>query len=88
MYFCRNRRTRALRMPQSASTAELQPFIFNKAAEVSASKETVSGTGLSALKAAPKTMSSKGVHKPILTSIKTSSSCRRWSTLPLSVFPR
>jgi hypothetical protein len=46
--------------PQSASTAELQPFIFNKAAEVSASKETVSGTGLSALKAAPKTMSSKG----------------------------
>jgi AP-4 complex subunit mu-1 len=51
--------------PQSASTAELQPFIFNKAAEVSASKETVSRTGLSALKAAPKTMSSKAVHKPI-----------------------
>ena len=71
--------------PQSASTAELQPFIFNKAVEVSASKETVSGTGLSALKAAaPKTMSSKAVHKPI----STRSTCWRWSPLPRKVFPR
>ena len=53
--------------PQSTSTAELQPFVFIKAAVVSASKATVSGTGWSALKAAPKTMSSKAVHKPIST---------------------
>jgi hypothetical protein len=31
------------------------------------SKATVSGTGWSALKAAPMTMSSKAVHKPIST---------------------
>ena len=69
--------------PQSASTAELQPFIFNKAVEASASKETVSGTGLSALKAAPSLMCvlNKAVHKPISTG-------RRWSSLPLQVFPR
>ena len=36
---------------------------------MSASKATVSGTGWFALKAAPKTMSSKAVHKPISTAV-------------------
>ena len=49
--------------PQSASTAELQPLVYNTAAPVTVAKE-VRGT-LAALKAAPKTMSSKAVHKPI-----------------------
>ena len=50
--------------PQSASTAELQPLVYNTAAPVSAA--TSGGrTGLAALKSAPKTMSSKAVHKPI-----------------------
>ena len=50
--------------PQCASTADLQAFVFNQAAPVSVAKETKL-TGLSALKATPKTMSSKAVHKPI-----------------------
>jgi len=50
--------------PQSASTAELQAFVFNQAAPVSVAKD-VRGTGLGALKSTPKTMSSKAVHKPI-----------------------
>ena len=41
----------------------LQPLVYNTAAPVSVAKE-VRGT-LAALKAAPKTMSSKAVHKPI-----------------------
>jgi len=49
--------------PQMASTADLQAFVFNTAAPVTVAKE-VRG-GLAALKAAPKTMSSKAVHKPI-----------------------
>jgi AP-4 complex subunit mu-1 len=48
--------------PQCAATADLQAFVFNEAAPVSTAKENKL---LPTLKAAPKTMSSKAVHKPI-----------------------
>ena len=51
--------------PQSASTAELQPLVYNTAAPVTAAKDAGRGGALSALKSTPKTMSSKAVHKPI-----------------------
>jgi len=51
--------------PQSASTAELQAFVFNTAAPVTVAKEAGRSGGLASLKATPKTMSSKAVHKPI-----------------------
>lgn len=47
--------------PQCAATAELQAYVFNQAAPVSAAKES----RLPTLKPTPKTMSSKAVHKPI-----------------------
>ena len=48
--------------PQCASTADLQAFVFNEPAVVSASGQSrLAAT----LKAAPKTMSSKAVHKPV-----------------------
>ena len=50
--------------PQSASTAELQSFVFNTPAPVAAAKDA-RPAGLGSLKAAPRTMSSKAVHKPI-----------------------
>ena len=48
--------------PQCASTADLQAFVFNEAAPVSAA-----GTSrlVPAFKSTPRTMSSKAVHKPI-----------------------
>jgi len=48
--------------PQSASTAELQAFVFNEAAPVTSAKESKL---LPSLKSTQKTMSSKAVHKPI-----------------------
>ena len=48
--------------PQSASTAELQSFVFNTPAPVAVAKECAPGLG--SLRAAP-TMSSWAVHKPI-----------------------
>jgi AP-4 complex subunit mu-1 len=48
--------------PQCASTAELQAFVFNEPAAVSAPGQ---GRGLASFKSTPKTMSSKAVHKPI-----------------------
>jgi len=53
--------------PQCASTADLQAFVFNQPAAVTVSKEASRGIGGigSALKATPRTMSSKAVHKPI-----------------------
>ena len=55
--------------PQCASTADLQAFVFNQPAAVSVPKDiSVKGglTGIgNALKATPRTMSSKAVHKPI-----------------------
>jgi len=50
--------------PQSASTAELKAFVFNEPAPVS-SGATATARMMTSLKAAPKTMSSKAVHKPI-----------------------
>nr|ALD47956.1 adaptor protein complex 4 subunit mu [Isochrysis galbana] len=51
--------------PQSASTAELQAFVFNEPAPVSTPGTTTSRILSNALKSAPKTMSSKAVQKPI-----------------------
>ena len=48
--------------PQSASTAELQAFVFNEAAPVSNPKDNKL---MPSLKSTQKTMSSKAVHKPI-----------------------
>ena len=50
--------------PQGASTADLQAYIFNTAAPVTVAKDTRTGLA-GALKAAPRTMSSQAVHKPI-----------------------
>jgi AP-4 complex subunit mu-1 len=47
--------------PQCASTAELQAYIFNEPAAVS----NPGASKLPTLRATPKTMSSKAVHKPI-----------------------
>jgi len=47
--------------PQCAATAELQAFVFNEPAPVSSSTQI----RLPTLKSAPKTMSSRAVHKPI-----------------------
>ena len=54
--------------PQMASTADLQAFVFNTAAPVSAATTSRGATAMSIAKSissAPKTMSSKAVHKPI-----------------------
>jgi AP-4 complex subunit mu-1 len=52
--------------PQCASTADLQAFVFNTAAPVTVARDARSGLSLSkAVSTAPKTMSSKAVHKPI-----------------------
>ena len=52
--------------PQCSSTAELQAFVFNQAAPVAAARDHGKIiSSVASLKSAPRTMSSKAVHKPI-----------------------